>query len=149
MRFLAMSAGAGLLLSVASPALADAQGDDVWATAVQLMLDETVRFFNDRGYHYSGYSHRGWLSDNQDEASTFTLRGGTDTVFSAGCDTDCSDIDIVVYDPGGRELIADRDPDDNPTVYFTPAKSGDYSVSVTMATCTKAPCFYLLGEYQK
>jgi uncharacterized membrane protein len=63
----------------------------------------------------------------------------------ARCDVDCTDIDLRLKAPGGREIEKDVDDDDIPEVSVTPGEEGEYTVRVTMANCNRKPCFFAVG----
>jgi hypothetical protein len=60
----------------------------------------------------------------------------------ARCDDDCNDVDLVLRDASGRELIADRDPDDTPGFTFRPNWTGEYTVVIELPAsgCNAGRC---------
>jgi hypothetical protein len=65
---------------------------------------------------------RGRMVDNG-RSATFKvyLQAGVQYRFAGRCDSDCTDLDMALEDSFGRELIADRDPDDTRPSTIVPA----------------------------
>jgi hypothetical protein len=77
------------------------------------------------------------------------LNIGTQYQIMGACDTDCSDLDFVLYDGRGNQIDQDVELDDVPIVTVTPSRTGTFRVKVTMATCTAEPCRYGIGVFGK
>lgn len=54
------------------------------------------------------------------------------------CDSDCKNVDMEIYDPGGHMIGADTLVDDYPRVAFSPAQSGPHTIKVWLRDCTAA-----------
>jgi hypothetical protein len=63
------------------------------------------------------------------------------------CDADCSDLDLQLTDENGGVIDTDTADDDQPVVGVTPAWTGVFYVTVSMASCTSSPCYYGLGIF--
>ncbi len=125
----------------AAPALAQ------WSAT---QLEQIGEMMTARGLERISEPQEGSLDDDDSATVNVFLAGnGATTLVAAICDEDCSDLDIVVYDPDGAELGADAKPDDIPMVGIKPAKGGAYRVKVTMAVCAFDPCGYSVIAYQK
>ena len=74
-------------------------------------------------------------------------KGGVNYVILGVCDNDCSDLDLRLFDPNGREVASDLLTDDNPVVNVTPRRTGTYTVRAIMTTCSSQPCRYGIGVY--
>jgi hypothetical protein len=72
---------------------------------------------------------------NNGRPATFRVRlkGGTEYRFAARCDSDCNDLDLVLEDEFGSELMADRDDDDTPSFTFRVRSTGDYVLRLELA----------------
>lgn len=90
----------------------------------------------------------GALPQGGKDRLTIELDSGGQFSFLAVCDSDCSDIDLRVYDPSGALVGEDVLLDDYPVVSFTAARSATYVVEVIMATCRQAPCYYAVGTFE-
>jgi hypothetical protein len=60
----------------------------------------------------------------------------------AGCDQDCSDIDLAVLDEDGVAVVEDEAEDDYPLVIFVAERGARYQVGVTMYDCAESICYY-------
>lgn len=74
---------------------------------------------------------------------------GADVKMIGACDIDCSDLDIVVYDMEGNEIIKDVLVDDRPEVDFTITRPGSLRIVVYMAECTEEPCGFGVQTFRK
>lgn len=69
------------------------------------------------------------------------LEGGRAYGVIGACDNECSDVDLILEDPSGREVASDLLADDYPLVQVTPPSSGRYMVRIRLVTCTVEPCY--------
>jgi len=76
------------------------------------------------------------------ERVTLMLQAGVVYQIVGVCDTDCSDVDLVLYDPKGAQINEDVLEDDVPIVEFTPRATARYTVEVAMITCASEPCYW-------
>jgi hypothetical protein len=139
-------AAAALALIAAGPAAAF---DDQWAQAVKRYMDAAAKPFFDRGYHYGGFSYAGSLRDKGSERLTIRLGAGLTSQIMGGCDKDCSDLDLILYDSAGNQVDSDVQADDYPIVAVKPSSVAVYTLEVRMAKCTAEPCRYALQQYVK
>jgi hypothetical protein len=63
------------------------------------------------------------------------------------CDTDCSDLDLVLYDRDSEPVAEDILPDDVPIIEVTVARGGTYLLDVSMITCEAEPCYWGVQPY--
>lgn len=133
---------AGLLL--AAPAVADE-----WSEQVLGLLDAAAESYFENGYHYGGYTHEGSLEDGESERLTIRIGAGMETQLIGACDTDCSDLDLTLYDPAGREVDSDLQMDDFPIVSVRPNKDAAYTILVQMVECDADPCRYAIQQFVK
>ena len=98
-----------------------------------------------KGADFAPALHTGSLNDGANATVSFFLEANTSYRIIGRCDVDCTDIDLRLMAPGGREIEKDIDDDDIPEVSVTPREDGEYTVRVTMANCNKKPCFFAVG----
>jgi len=137
-----VAAGAGML--VAAPVAADE-----WSDQVQGLIEAAAETYIANGYHFGGYSHEGELDDGDSERLTVRLGAGMETQLIAACDTDCSDIDLTLYDSSGREVDSDLALDDFPIVSTRAGKDSTYTILVQMVDCEVEPCRYAIQQFVK
>jgi hypothetical protein len=143
---LALTAVAGLFLSTTAAA---PRQQDEWVAQVRRLLQEYGKQFEQRGYSMTHQIYTGSLNQSANEFVSVNLDIGTTYQIVGACDTDCSDLDLVLYDPNGNEIDNDLQLDDYPVVAVTPSRSGQYRVKVMMAKCSAEPCRYGLGVFGK
>lgn len=142
---LALAAVAGMLVSTT----AAARPQDEWVAQVRRLLQQAGRTFESRGYSMTHRIYTGSLNQGSSEMVSLDLEIGTQYQIMGACDTDCSDLDFVLYDGRGNQIDEDVELDDVPIVSVTPSRSGTFRVKVTMATCSAEPCRYGIGVFGK
>lgn len=135
--------GAALFL----PATARAQ--DAWVRQVRAQISEAGRVFESRGYELTHRIYTGSLNDGGAEMVRLELDVGREYQIMGACDTDCSDLDLTLYDGNGREVDTDLLDDDYPVVTVTVGRSGIFQLRVSMADCSAEPCRYGIGVFGK
>jgi hypothetical protein len=132
------AAAACAALMVPASSMAGGLFEDV----VDKQLDKAGETFGERGYSPADWRVRGSLGPG--EATEYQIRlERTEKVAIVGaCDHDCTDMDITVTSPGGRDVASDTLEDDVPIVTLTPRRDGQYTVRVVMAGCSSRTCNY-------
>jgi hypothetical protein len=114
-------------------------------------MGERMQIFREEmfaeGYAEMGDSERGSLNTDQEIRFPVEIRGGLDYQVFGVCDNDCDDMDIIVFDPSGREVGSDILPDAVPIVSFSAEESGIYRVAAIMVSCTLEPCGYEVATF--
>jgi hypothetical protein len=80
---------------------------------------------------------------------TVHLDARTAYLFQGACDQDCTDVDMEILDPQGRQVAEDVAVDDRPVVAVTPAQAGDYTVRVWLAQCSVEPCYVGIRGFRR
>ena len=122
---------------------------DEWVAQVRRLLQQAGKTFEDRGYSMTHRIYTGSLNNGRNEMVSLDLDIGTQYQIMGACDTDCSDLDFVLYDAAGNQIDNDVATDDVPIVSVTPRRTGTYRVKVVMATCTAEPCRYGVAVFGK
>jgi hypothetical protein len=136
-------------VAAAFVATAAAAPQDEWVAQVRRLLQQAGKTFEDRGYSMTHRIYTGSLNNGRNEMVSLDLDIGTQYQIMGACDTDCSDLDFVLYDAAGNQIDNDVETDDVPIVSVTPRRSGTYRVKVVMATCTAEPCRYGVAVFGK
>jgi hypothetical protein len=139
----AVLACAALLL----PAAAHAQ--DAWDQQVRTILQGTARIFQGQGFTQTHQIMTGSLNQGADETVEVTLQAGKEYHIMGACDTDCSDMDLTLFDASGTEVDSDMEEDSAPIVSVRVQRTGTYRVKVDMAACSAGPCRYGLSVFGK
>jgi hypothetical protein len=139
---LAALAGIFLATTAAAP-------QDEWVAQVRRILQQTGHVFEERGFSMTHRIYTGALNDDSNEMVSIDLDIGTEYKIMGACDTDCTDVDFVLYDPAGNQIDQDVLTDDAPIVGVTPRRSGTYRVKVIMAACSREPCRYGVAVFGK
>ncbi|HEY1606452.1 MAG TPA: hypothetical protein VGF77_12740 [Allosphingosinicella sp.] len=138
---LAAAAGAA---SFAPPA----QAQDQWAQQIQRLFDKADEQMQSRGFHVDSPIRQGGLRASGSERVTLHVNGGGLTQIMGLCDTDCSDMDLILYDGAGNVLSKDLEADDVPIVSWQ-GGAADLQLEVRMVKCKTDPCRYGLRAYSK
>ena len=91
---------------------------------------------------------RGSLAALATADHTFRLEAGKSYMFIGMCDNGCSDMDMAVGDPSGKNIGSDVEDDDTPVVQVQAAASGNYTVRAAMTVCSTSRCFYGVRVYE-
>jgi hypothetical protein len=137
-RVRAFALGVGLILAAGTGA-AVAQTP---VEQIQMILTEVGKVYKKEGFTKSSADIVSSLAQGKTATHKVNLTGGRVYTFSAGCDTDCSDIDLTLYSANGRVVGADTDDTDSAVVAVPIETSGTYSLELLMAKCSEAPCAY-------
>lgn len=122
---------------------------DRWESVVRDQLNRAGTVATDRGYAMSHEIFMGRLDDDANESLNIPLDGGTQYILVGTCDQDCTDVDLTIYDPNGKEVDSDLETDDKPVLTLTAGSTGSYRVKVSMVACTANPCRYGVGVWAK
>jgi hypothetical protein len=143
---------ATLALGTAALLIASAAGfaqQDQWVRQVRQMLQQASERYAQEGYRMTHEVYTGALNDDARESVALMLDGGKSYQLMGACDTDCNDMDLVLFDPAGAQIDSDVLEDDFPIVSATVARSGRYRVEVRMPGCSREPCRYGIGVFAR
>lgn len=136
---------AALCAAAATPAFADNEH--------QQLVNRQMAVW-DANYQGQGYSRilsTGSQTANDDAIQSFgmDLTAGVNYAVAGSCDSDCSDLDVIVYGPNGAKVVEDTATDDQPVVTFQAPQSGRYRLDVRMYVCNTNPCFFAAAVYAR
>jgi len=132
-----------------APATLGAQQKDEWTAQVRKQLRAAGAELEKHGYELTHHIYTGALDDGDDDTVEFELEIGAEYQIVGVCDTDCSDLDLTIFDTTGKEIDSDDEDDDAPIVTAEPRRTGRYRVVVSMAACSAEPCRYGIGIFGK
>ena len=89
------------------------------------------------------------LNQGGRQSRAMRLNAGVDYAFMATCDSDCSDIDLYIFDRRGNVIDFDREDNKFPIVFFTPDVTANYRVEVEIYSCSSQPCYYAIGRFSR
>lgn len=139
------------LLALLPGALAAQSDRDV----VMRQLDAVRDRNTDTGWHVAkstlgGGTIIGQLSNEGTVVLELDLNGGREHLIPAGCDHDCTDLDLRLYTGDGNTLLTeDVGDDDVPVVAFTPSSSGRYLLLISMPKCSTPVCWFGFRVFEK
>ena len=87
-------------------------------------------------------STSGALTGGSSESMEVFLRAGIRYQLWGLCDADCSDVDLRLDDLSGRTLAEDYLTDDIPLLLYQPEVTGQFNLTVDMASCNVDPCIW-------
>ena len=132
--------------ALASSTLGFAQQDE-WVQQVRTQIVTAGKRIEQSGYSLMQRIQTGSLNDGAEQTLTVSLEIGREYQMLGVCDNDCTDVDLTLYDPTGKQVAQDVEEDDYPVVAVEPGRSGNYRVKVTMAACSEAPCRFGVGVF--
>lgn len=145
MRRLPMIAAAAAVVFAAMPAIAQ----DEWEQQVHTLIERAGETYSKNGYHFGGFTRNGSLRDGATERVTVRLASNVDNQLIGVCDTDCSDLDLILFDSNGRQVDSDVLDDDTPIIGISPSRDGVYTIEVRMVDCDENPCRYGIQQFIK
>ena len=122
---------------------------DEWETQVRELLARAGSTLADRGFTSSHKVYTGSLGQGAIEDVRVPLDADSQYVIQAVCDTDCSDLDLVLLNETGVEVDSDVLDDDHPSLTVNPTRSGNYLIRVAMLACAAEPCAFAVGIYSQ
>ena len=130
----------GLAALFAAPAaLAEPSGS--WLSEVQQVYKQAMQE-KDPGAHQAEL-FQGSAKVGETKTHQIQLTAGKYYTFFAACDRDCDNIDLTLKSADGSEVESDTEDDDAPMFSVRPARTGRYTLSVTIPGCkTASGCKY-------
>jgi hypothetical protein len=130
-----------------------AQDDPYYKKQVRGYLSKSteITYLVNHGFKYLTDGEReGYIYLKGSQEATWRVEAGYSYAFTGVCDDDCGDMDFALYDPDGRKVAEDTEPDDHPAVVVPFAKQGSYTVRATIPKCN-APvgCYWAVQALWK
>lgn len=122
--------------------IGSASAQDQYQVQVVTQLTSAVQALQADGYSEAYEAEFGLLADDASESKNIQLRAGRTYKFVGVCDTDCSDLDLILNYENGEEAVRDTLTDDVPIIEFSPRTTGLYNLTVRMYECSVSPCRY-------
>lgn len=99
------------------------------------------------GYSRTHSYMQGSLNKGESDYFYFTLDSGKKYSIVSTCDSDCSDIDLWLYDENDNEIDSDYSNDDKPVVECSPKWTGLFKLKIRMVKCSINPCKFIIAIY--
>lgn len=122
---------------------------DQWENQVRIQMIGALGVAASHGYALRERMQIGSLRQGQWTVYDIDFSRSRDYVLVANCDADCSDVDLVLTEPDGREVVADRGVDDQAVLTIPSSHKGPHKLRVSMASCGRGPCRFGLGVFTK
>ncbi|MEE2897416.1 MAG: PPC domain-containing protein, partial [Gemmatimonadota bacterium] len=135
--------GAALVSMVAAPVCAQ----DEYLEQIEGQIEAVDELMVEEGFHPILRMFSGTLAAGETERLTLRFEDGVAFQVVGVCDTDCSDLDLTLYDPSGNEVAEDVLPDDFPMLEFAARIAGAYTLEVAMPGCSSEPCYWGVQAY--
>lgn len=146
-RNLTMAARGALLLFALAVVSASLAAQERYVRQVRVQLETLEEKMEEEGFQRTHAFKIDKLPGDGTDSFTLTLDRGTDYVLASVCDTDCSDIDVKVYDENDNEVAEDTTVDDLPMVFVSPRWTGKFRIQITMYSCRQRVCYYGIGVF--
>ena len=114
-----------------------------------MQLDSAVVLAKSEGFAQQGTWMLGALDDGGSTTLPTELRAGLTYLIVGVCDYDCTDVDLILDDPSGNEVVSDLLADDAPVLTTDITTAGAYRITVDMAACSLDPCNYGVAVFAK
>jgi hypothetical protein len=80
----------------------------------------------------------GQLDNGTSATGRISIAPGAGFMLVGACDEMCSNIDLILLDPSGREVASNTLENDAPVLYFSSELGGIYSYELKMMACVSA-----------
>lgn len=112
-------------------------------------LDRIEVLLESMGYSRTHSYQQGSLNKGDSDYYYFTLDSGKKYSIVSTCDSDCSDIDLWLFDENDNEIDSDISNDDKPVVEVSPKWTGRFKLKIRMVKCSINPCKFIVAIYGK
>jgi hypothetical protein len=133
---------------IAAPAAA-ANIPSEYENQLRAQINRADSLYRDRGYSRVMGPEMDGLGEGANDSYSVQLREGSSYAIHGVCDTDCSDLDLKIFDENNNLISEDTSTDDQPIVQVTPKWTGNFKLQVVMYDCNSAPCYYAVSVYRK
>lgn len=130
----------GALVAAAPP-------QDRWEQQVRTLLQRAATTTAESGFVSTHEPHVGSLREGETHEWKVTLNAGTEYRIVGVCDTDCSDVDLKLFNPAGTMVSEDVETDDVPVLSIIPPATREYTLRAIMVDCEASPCRFGAGIY--
>jgi len=144
-KFLESALSALILASVSFALPSNAQSGYIDQIKEQLLNAAIFLGLDDYSLSHDPYIDT--LNPQSLDTLTLTLYRGVSYKIIGVCDSDCSDMDMFLYDDNGNQIDSDEASDDIPFVEVTPRWTATFEVEVNMYRCNASYCYYGLGVF--
>ena len=128
-----------LFLTLATATTLSAQCTD---NTIRSQLTTLTEDLGESGYATTYLTRCDALQDGRSRYHDVQVYAGVNYQVVAVCDGSTSGVELQVYDQKGQ-LLAERTPQGGlPALAFTPDRSTNVKIKVTLADCQEVPCYY-------
>ena len=138
-----------LTLALGCALATEAAAQNSYQQQIRSQLQTASNSIRGNGYTSDREPMMGSLNASANEGMMVNLQGGVRYAIVGVCDNDCSDVDLRIWDPSGTKLDEDILTDDKPVLEFTATVTGQYRLSVEMATCSTNPCYWGVQVFKR
>ena len=123
-------------------------GESEWVVEVRNQLAR-IRAQVPTGYMPAGKAAIDVLGANASTQFDLTLERGREYLIFGVCDSDCTDLDLVLYDAGGQQVVADFEPDDRPALSLLAPGNVTWTLQIRMPGCSTSECIFGVQHYSR
>ncbi|MEO0407181.1 MAG: hypothetical protein AAF289_07520 [Cyanobacteria bacterium P01_A01_bin.135] len=133
-------------LAVVQPAAADTLNE--FQRQVEGQLNDAQAVLEQKGYTLvERYIDQQGLGETESRDRPLQLDPRSDYVITAVCDSDCDDLDLVLY-AAGSEVARDTASDAYPVLALQP-QAQTHELEVTMYGCGAEPCYFGFSVFRQ
>ena len=138
-----------LLAMTAVLVVSGVSAQSVWEREVNAQINEASYQFRQEGFRKLGRTWIDDLEDGDDDYITVELDPDYEYIAIAVCDSDCGDIDLILYDDDDVRIAKDIGTDDIPVLSGSPDYYGDYYLEAVMVDCYADTCYFGVALYYR
>lgn len=131
------------LVATAMPLGLQAQDTTKWR------MQQVASVAGNRGFEMTSQYYHGSLNSGRIQEWNLELSDRRQQMIVAVCDSDCTDLDISLFEADGQEIAADRSRDNHPVIFVPSGHPGAHRIRVSMPACSLNPCRYELAVFAR
>lgn len=122
---------------------------DKYEQQVENQLQLVIKTAKAEGYQLSLPRNLGRLTRRTEAFKTVLLDPDREYNFVAVCDQNCNEVNVIVKDAKGKQIVSDSTNAAVSVVNFKPPSEDRYQIAVRMEKCSVQYCNYGLGIFAK
>lgn len=138
-----------VLFSTMLNSAATAKPLEEYEQEVDTLMQQTIKKANADGYQLSFPRNVARLNRGAEALKTVLLYPSREYIFVAVGDRNCKQIQLIVKDMGGKNIMSTSDDESVAVANFKPPSEDRYQVTVKMEKCTTQSCYFGLGIFAK
>lgn len=121
--------------------------DDTFVRQVKQLIERNQDILEKDGYKRTHNPY--YVKIKKEEKNEFfvTLDKDVEYAVIAVCDSDCTNVDVVLFDENNNQIDMDTKTDQTPVVQVTPRWTGEFRLAISVPGCNAKRCTVGISVY--